>query len=100
MGRYFFRTNRISWARLAVLILATAIFVVLVAACSSEPSPAADSNDEVLVHGLPLDGPAEGYDVGQRTPAFTLRLANDSTLTSAEIIESGRPTFLFFWATT
>ena len=100
MGRYFFRTSPISWVRLAVFIFSTATFVVLVAACSSGPSPAADSNDGVLVHDLPLDGPAEGYEVGQRAPAFTLRLADDSTLTSTGIIESGRPTFLFFWATT
>ena len=100
MSRCCFHTYRVPGARLALSALAVAVLGLLVAACSSETPPAADSNGEVLVHDLPVAGPAEGYEVGQQAPEFTLRLANDSTLTSTEIVESGRPTFLFFWATT
>jgi len=40
-----------------------------------------------------------GNQVGQRVPDFTLELEDGSTTTSAELLEQGRPTFLFFWAT-
>ncbi len=40
-----------------------------------------------------------GNQVGYRVPYFTLELEDGSTTTSAELLEQGRPTFLFFWAT-
>ncbi len=100
MSRYFSHTYCVHWARFVLSDLAVAVFGLLTAACSSETPPAENSTGDVLVHGLPLDGPNEGYEIGQAAPAFTLRLADDSTITSTEIMESGRPTFLFFWATT
>ncbi len=40
-----------------------------------------------------------GNDVGERVPDFTLTLVSGETVTSADLIESGQPTFLFFAAT-
>jgi hypothetical protein len=77
-----------------------ALLGLVAAACSAE-TPAADPLARPgYIHDLPIEAPAEGYEVGQQAPVFSLRLADDSILTSTEIIESGRPTFLYFWATT
>ena len=40
-----------------------------------------------------------GNQPGHQIPAFTLELADGSTLTSDSLIAEGRPTYLFFWAT-
>ena len=45
-------------------------------------------------------GPEPGHRVGNRIPAFTLELADGRTVAAADLIADGRPTFLFFWATT
>ncbi len=82
------------WAVVALVILG-----LFMAGCSAEAEPRRSDTVE-SIHNLPVEAPAEGYEVGQQAPAFTLRLADDTTITSQEIIESGRPTFLFFWATT
>ena len=55
---------------------------------------------EQLVHGLPIGDPEVGHQVGNLVPDFTLALADGSTVTSAQLIEEGRPAFLFFFATT
>ena len=40
-----------------------------------------------------------GNKVGDRVPDFNLELADGSSVTSASMVASGRPTYLFFWAT-
>jgi cytochrome oxidase Cu insertion factor (SCO1/SenC/PrrC family) len=40
-----------------------------------------------------------GNQVGYRVPDFTLEIEDGSAITSADLVEQGRPTFLFFWAT-
>ena len=40
-----------------------------------------------------------GNQVGYRMPDVTLELADGSTVTSESLVERGRPTYLFFWAT-
>lgn len=40
-----------------------------------------------------------GHREGNRVPDFTLMLDDGSTTTSSALVEAGRPTFLFFWAT-
>ena len=40
-----------------------------------------------------------GNQVGYQIPDFTLELADGSTVTSSGLVEEGRPTYLFFWAT-
>ena len=85
-------------ARLVLASLATMV-LGLGTACSTESAP--ESNATVnVIHDLPVQGPVEGHELGQQSPEFTLRLANGETLTLAQIKESDRPTFLFFWATT
>ena len=44
--------------------------------------------------------PDLGNRVGNRIPDFTLELVDGATVTSASLVEQGRPTFLFFFATT
>ena len=83
-------------SRLAFVSLA-AFMVGLLAACSPESAPEGNATVDVI-HDLPVRGPAEGHELGQQSPEFTLRLADGETLT--QIKESDRPTFLFFWATT
>jgi thiol-disulfide isomerase/thioredoxin len=43
--------------------------------------------------------PATGARVGERAPEFAINLADGSTVTSAELMAQGRPTFLYFFAT-
>ena len=40
-----------------------------------------------------------GNQVGYRMPDVTLELYDGTTVTSASLVEQGRPTYLFFWAT-
>ena len=49
---------------------------------------------------FPAAGPAPGHRVGNRIPDFTLELADGRAVAAADLIAAGRPTFLFFWATT
>ena len=53
-----------------------------------------------LVHGLAVDGPEVGAEVGNRVPDFELGLADGSTITATDLLSSSRPAFLFFFATT
>ena len=40
-----------------------------------------------------------GSDVGERAPEFELTLVDGSAVTLASLIESQRPTYLFFFST-
>jgi len=40
-----------------------------------------------------------GNQVGYRIPDVTMELYDGTTVTSASLVEQGRPTYLFFWAT-
>ena len=84
-----------------VILIALGIGALLAAACGSpsesQPAPqastasASETTDEVKV----------GNEIGNRLPDFELTLtSNGEKLTSASLIESGRPAFLFFFATT
>ena len=88
------------WMLKYIVLAALAIGALLGAACGSSsesesaPAPVApdpEANIEVKV----------GNEVGNRLPNFELTLTSDGEkLTSASLIESGRPAFLFFFATT
>ena len=79
-------------------LAALTILALLVTACgsSSESAPAAalsvpESSSEVRI----------GNEIGNRLPDFELTLtSNGEKLTSTSLVESGRPAFLFFFATT
>ena len=79
-----------------IILVALAIVALLAAACGSSSesapaSPASDTTAEVKI----------GNEVGNRLPNFELTLiSNGEKLTSTGLIESGRPAFLFFFATT
>ena len=61
------------------------------------PVPAAAT---LTAADFPAAIPAPGHQVGNRIPDFTLELADGRAVTAADLIAAGRPTFLFFWATT
>ena len=78
-------------------LVALAIASLLAAACGSSPDPAPaaaptpETSAKVRV----------GSDIGNRLPDFELTLtSNGEKLTSTSLVESGRPAFLFFFATT
>ncbi len=52
------------------------------------------------VHRIPIEGIEVGAEEGDRIPAFNLGLADGTTISSAQLVDDGRPTFLFFFATT
>ena len=43
---------------------------------------------------------APGHQIGYRIPDFALELADGGAVTAADLMAQGKPTFLFFWATT
>ena len=86
-----------------MVLVALAIGALLAAACGSsesqpdlqaqaaQPSPTLDTASKVRI----------GNDIGNRLPDFELTLtSNGEKLTSTSLVESGRPAFLFFFATT
>ncbi len=52
------------------------------------------------VHRIPIEGIEVGAEVGDRIPHFTLGLVDGVTISSEQLMDNGRPTFLFFFATT
>ena len=61
------------------------------------PAPAAIP---LTAADFPAAAPEPGHRVGNRIPDFTLELADGRAVAAADLIAAGRPTFLFFWATT
>ena len=89
---------RIENYKLRMALVALTMAALLAAACgsSSESAPAAvaptpETSAKVRV----------GSDIGNRLPDFEITLtSNGEKLTSTGLVESGRPAFLFFFATT
>ena len=86
-----------------MVLVALAIGALLAVACgSSESQP--DSQMSAAQPSPTLETTAEvrvGSDIGNRLPDFELTLTgNGEKLTSTSLVESGRPAFLFFFATT
>ena len=85
----------LKYAVLTALIVGALLSTACGASSESEPAPADDPVSDV---------PAKvkvGSDVGNRLPDFELTLtSNSEKLTSTNLVESGRPAFLFFFATT
>ncbi|MCY4652481.1 MAG: hypothetical protein OXC95_04875 [Dehalococcoidia bacterium] len=83
-----------------IVLIALTIGALMASACGSsapEPAqtaqstPAPEAGTEVRI----------GNEIGNRLPNFELTLTNNGEkLTSTSLVESGRPAFLFFFATT
>ena len=79
----------------------TAICIVLIAAlataCGSEepaaPSPTVAPSTSAIDFKI-------GSNIGDRIPDFEIKLTDGSPITSAGLLQNGRPAFLFFFATT
>ena len=70
------------------------------ATTAATASPAAAVAPEAASAAEAQTAPAKvGHREGDRAPEFSMRLAGGKTLTSAELLDAGRPMFLFFWAT-
>ena len=60
-----------------------------------------DKTGPGYIHNLPIGTEADiGYQVGEYIPEFSLGLVDGQTVTATSQVTGGRPTFLFFWATT
>ena len=64
---------------------------------STADTPAAD--EYVLTAADFPETQETGNQVGYQIPDVTMELADGTTVTSASLVEQGRPTYLFFWAT-
>ncbi len=85
-------------------VLVLAIFVFFSFAEVSVPYWPGDETLELddhlhIVESFPLSS-SDGAQVGSRIPGFTLELFEGRVVTSDELVAEGKPTFLFFWATT
>ena len=85
-------------------VLVLAIFVFFSFAEVSVPYWPGDETLELddhlhSVESFPLSY-SDGAQVGRRIPGFTLELLQGRVVTSDELVAEGKPTFLFFWATT
>ena len=81
----------------AFTICIVAFVAILAAACGSE-EPAAPSPTVAPVQSA-IDFKI-GNNIGDRIPEFEIVLTDGSPITSAGLLQNGRPAFLFFFATT
>ena len=69
-------------------------------ACSSEPpQPEAPAASSAQATESPPPSIKVGTNVGQRVPEFSMLLTDGSTLTSEDLVSTGKPVFLYFFAT-
>ena len=88
---------------LAVLIpvagLAVSVYLSTDQATATPETFEGESGYVLTGADFPTPATDTGNQVGYRVPDFTLTLADGSAVTSTGLVESGQPTFLFFWAT-
>ena len=80
-----------------VLTICIALTALLAVACGSE-EPAAPSPTIAPVQSA-IDFKI-GNNIGDRIPEFEIVLTDGTPITSAGLLDNGRPAFLFFFATT
>ena len=87
---------------LLVALVGLGVSIYRSAGLDAEPAVSGTAAGGVQLTGA--DFPAvvaePGSDEGDRIPDFTLELADGSRVTAGELVARGKPTFLFFWATT
>ena len=102
--------NRNGWIGKVLLVLAVVVpiagFAASIYLASTDNSVSIFPGDNgtqaepyVLTAADFPDAPDIGNQVGYQIPEFTLELADGSSITSSGMVEGGRPTYLFFWAT-
>ena len=89
---------------LGLLVALVGLGVSIYRSVGPDAEPAAGTQPAAGIRLTGADFPAAvaepGSEVGYRIPDFTLELADGSRVTAAELVARGKPTFLFFWATT
>ncbi len=80
-----------------VTVVCMVLVALVVAACGSE-EPAAPSPTVAPVSSA-IDFKV-GNNIGDRIPDFEIELTDGTPITSAGLLQNGRPAFLFFFATT
>ena len=73
------------------------VFAVLAAACGSEEAPAPSPTVAPVSSAIDFK---IGNNIGDRIPDFEIKLTDGTPITSAGLLQNGRPAFLFFFATT
>lgn len=68
-------------------------------AAGAAANPAA-AGDILTGADFPAADAEPGHQIGYRVPDFALELADGGAVTAADLVAQGKPTFLFFWATT
>ena len=97
---------RLSRLTRALFVIGLAVITGAALACGSQesqaeaPAAAADSTQPAA----PPQPAAPvivkvGSKVGQRVPDFSMQLGDRSTVTSEELVSTGKPVFLYFFAT-
>ena len=92
---------------LLLLLLTLGVTAVLVLGCGSssteqdvDSSSAPSAPQAAAVESQPANETVEvGYQVGLRAPEFGMSLLDGSKVTSAGLVEEGKPVFLYFHAT-
>ena len=74
-----------------------ALAALLVAACGSEDAPAPSPTVAPVSSAIDFK---IGNNIGDRIPDFEIKLTDGTPITSAGLLQNGRPAFLFFFATT
>ena len=82
--------------KLSIAILI--VFVLSLFGCTSENESAA-SDLEANQESELIDSIVVGTQVGTRIPEFRIIYADESEVTSASLIENGKPVFMFFFTT-
>ena len=96
----------------ALAVAAALALALLVGACGASSAPSATEMTETVKTINPVVSadvslpavesslPDAGNKVGSRIPDFTLELVDGERVSSESLLAEGKPTFLFFFATT
>ena len=83
-----------------IVLLALTVGAIMAAACGANESESVQTDQPVSAPEASSEVRI-GNEIGNRLPNFELTLtSNGEKLASTSLVESGRPAFLFFFATT
>ena len=81
------------------VVLSVGVFIFGLACDAQPPEPEAPAVISGLASESRTSNVKIGTKVGERLPAFSMRLTDRSTLTSEDLVTEGKPVFLYFFAT-